>query len=88
MIWLNGKHLAANRKVRIMKKGDKVHWNWGKSEAEGVIEKKHEEPVEKKIKGTTVKRNASKDNPAYEIKMEKGKSVLKAESELEKGKKS
>jgi len=70
-----------------MKKGDKVHWNWGKSEAEGSIEKKHEEPVSKKIAGTTVKRNASKDNPAFEIKTDKGKKVLKAESELKKGKK-
>lgn len=69
-----------------MKKGDKVHWNWGKSEASGTIKERHLEPVEKTIKGTTVKRNASKDNPAYEIETAEGKKVLKSESELKKDK--
>jgi hypothetical protein len=68
-----------------MKKGDKVEWAWGKSEAEGKIEKKHTEPVTKTIKGAKVKRNASKDKPAYEIKQENGSKVLKSESELTKG---
>lgn len=68
-----------------MKKGDTVHWNWGKSEAEGKVVAKHTEPVEKKIKGSEVKRNASKDEPAYEIKQDKGTTVLKSESELKKG---
>ncbi len=69
-----------------MKKGDKVEWNWGKSTAKGTIEKKHEEPVKRTIKGTEVKRNATKENPAYEITMEDKKRVLKSESELEKKK--
>jgi hypothetical protein len=68
-----------------MKKGDKVHWAWGQSEAEGKIEKKHTEPVSKTIKGTTVKRKASKDEPAYEVKQENGNEVLKSESELKSG---
>ncbi|WP_345950942.1 DUF2945 domain-containing protein [Mucilaginibacter sp. PAMB04274] len=70
-----------------MKKGENVHWAWGKSEAEGKIEAKHTEPVKKKTKGTTVKRNASKDEPAYEIKQSNGTKVLKSESELKKGNK-
>ena len=70
-----------------MKKGDTVHWNWGKSEAEGKIVKKHTDPVEKTIKGAHVKRKASKDEPAYEIKQESGANVLKSESELKQGKK-
>jgi len=68
-----------------MKKGDTVHWNWGKGEGEGKVEQKFDKPVEKTIKGTKVKRKASKEEPAYEIKMEKGKRVLKSESELKKG---
>ncbi|TSD67783.1 DUF2945 domain-containing protein [Inquilinus sp. KBS0705] len=68
-----------------MKKGETVHWNFGKGEGEGKIEKKHTEPVNKTIKGSKVKRNASKDEPAYEIKMDKGKKVVKSESELKKG---
>jgi hypothetical protein len=65
-----------------MKKGEKVTWNWGKSEAEGKIVKKHDEPVTKTIKGTKVKRNATKDNPAYEIEQENGGKVLKSGSEI------
>ena len=68
-----------------MKKGDKVHWKWGKSEAEGKIVEKSEKPVTKKIKGTEVKRNASKEEPAYVIEQEKGNKVVKSESELTKG---
>ena len=70
-----------------MKKGETVHWNWGASEAEGKIVKKHTEPVKKTIKGAHVKRNASKDEPAYEIKQESGTKVLKSASEVKKGKK-
>ncbi len=36
-----------------MKKGDNVSWNWGKSEAEGKITKKHDEPVTKTINSLT-----------------------------------
>jgi len=71
-----------------MKKGEKVHWNYGKSEAEGKIKEEFEKPVTKKIKGTDVKRNASKDEPAYLIKQDNGNEVLKSESELKKGGKS
>ncbi|HEY0054383.1 MAG TPA: DUF2945 domain-containing protein [Pedobacter sp.] len=70
-----------------MKKGDTVHWNWGKSEAEGKVKEKFSEPVKKKIKGSEIKRNASKENPAYLIEQEKGTQVLKSEKELKKGKK-
>ena len=70
-----------------MRKGDKVHWNWGKSQAEGTIKEKSEKTVTKKIKGKDVKRKASKEEPAYLIKQENGNEVLKSESELEKGSK-
>jgi len=68
-----------------MKKGDTVHWNWGASEAEGKIVKKHTEPTSKTIKGAKVKRNSSKENPSFEIEQKNGAKVLKAESELKKG---
>ncbi|TFF38875.1 hypervirulence associated TUDOR domain-containing protein [Mucilaginibacter psychrotolerans] len=68
-----------------MKKGDTVHRQWGASEAEGEIEKKHTETVTKTIKGTKVKRKATADKPAYEIKQADGSKVLKSESELKKG---
>lgn len=67
-----------------MKKGDKVEWNWGKSKAEGAIVKEYDKPVTKTIKGAKVKRNATKDEPAYEIEQENGSKVIKSESELKK----
>jgi hypothetical protein len=70
-----------------MKKGETVHWNWGKSEAEGKVKEKFSEPVQKKIKGSEIKRNASKENPAYLIEQDNGNEVLKSEKELKKGKK-
>ena len=70
-----------------MKKGENVNWKYGKSEAEGKVEEKFTKPVEKKIKGSEIKRNASEEEPAYLIKQENGNKVLKSESELEKGKK-
>jgi len=67
-----------------MKKGDEVHWKWGKYEAQGKIVEKHTEPTEETIKGSKVKRNASKKAPAYDIKQKDGSRVLKSESELKK----
>ena len=69
-----------------MKTGETVHWNWGKSEAEGKINEKFTNAVKKKIKGTEVKRNASKENPAYLIEQQIGSKVLKSEKELKPGK--
>ena len=70
-----------------MKKDEKVSWKWGQHEAEGKVEQKFEKPVEKKIKGTAVKRKASKEEPAYLVKQDNGNKVLKSESELSKGSK-
>ena len=70
-----------------MKIGEAVHWKWGKSEAEGKVKQKFTNSVIKKIKGTSVKRNASKEEPAYLIKQNNGSEVLKSETELKKGKK-
>ena len=68
-----------------MRKGDKVHWNWGKSQAEGTIKEKSEKTITKKIKGKEVKRIASKEELAYVIQQNSGTEVVKSESELKKG---
>ena len=70
-----------------MKKGDTVHWEWGKGEAEGKIVQKHEKTVAKNIKGSEVKRKASKEEPAYTIEQKDGGKVVKSQSELKEGKK-
>ncbi|MBP0439273.1 DUF2945 domain-containing protein [Tianweitania sediminis] len=65
-------------------KGSKVEWNWGGSKAEGEVAEKFTKPVQRTIKGTKVKRNASKDEPAFLVKQEDGDRVLKSGSELHK----
>jgi hypothetical protein len=67
----------------IHKKGSKVFWKWGKGKISGIIEEIYVEPVEKEIKNSFIKRNATKDNPAYFIKEENQNIyVLKLHSEL------
>ena len=65
-----------------VKTGDDVTYTWGKGTVSGAVTKVHTTDVEKTIKGNTVKREASKDEPAVEIKTAKGKTVLKSVSEV------
>jgi len=65
-------------------KGDKVKWKWGQGVAEGVVDKTYTESTTRKIEGSEVTRNGSKDNKALYIKQEDGGRVLKLESEVEK----
>lgn len=67
-----------------MSKNNKVIWSWGKGQAEGEIVQSFTDHVAKKIKGSTIKKKASKDNPAYLIKQENGNKVLKLQSEIAK----
>lgn len=64
--------------------GDKVTWNWGNGTASGRIVEKYVSEVEKTLKGTSVKRNASEDDPAYLIEQDDGDQVLKSGTELTK----
>ncbi|WP_194776273.1 hypervirulence associated TUDOR domain-containing protein [Pararhodonellum marinum] len=65
-------------------KGDKVKWKWGKGYAEGEVEKTYTTSTTRKIKGSEVTRNGSKDDKALYIKQKDGDAVLKLESEVEK----
>ena len=65
-----------------VKKGDDVEWTWGRGKAEGEVVQVHTEDVAKTIKGKTIKRHASKDEPAAEVKTAKGAIALKSASEL------
>ena len=64
--------------------GSKVEWDWGKGTATGKVAESFSDPVERTIKGATVKRNADTENPAYLIEQEDGDRVLKSHSELRK----
>ncbi|HJD67206.1 MAG TPA: DUF2945 domain-containing protein [Rickettsia endosymbiont of Bembidion lapponicum] len=48
----------------------------------GTVQKVYYDPIIKKIKDKEIKRNASEQNPAYYIKGDNDKHVLKLHSEL------
>lgn len=64
--------------------GTKVKWKWGSGWGTGKVTEVFTEDVEKTIAGTSVKRNASSDQPAYLIQQSDGDEVLKSHSEVEK----
>lgn len=64
--------------------GTLVEWDWGSGSAKGKVDEKFTEDVTRTIKGTEVKRNATKDDPAYLVKQSDGDVVLKSGSELRK----
>ena len=64
--------------------GDKVKWDWGNGSATGKIVSLFEKKTTRKIKGSEVTRNGSKDDPALYIEQDDGDNVLKLASEVEK----
>lgn len=64
--------------------GDSVKWNWGDGEASGTVQSVFPEKTTRKIKGTEVTRNGTKDDPALYIEQDDGDNVLKLASEVEK----
>lgn len=66
------------------RKGTRVSWKWGAHRAEGKVAESFTEDVERTIKGETVKRKASKAEPAYLVEQEDGGRALKSHSELTK----
>jgi len=71
-------------RMTTYRKGTKVSWKWGNGKGEGKVAESFTENVERKIDGSTIKRKASKDEPAYLIEQEDGGKVLKSHSELDK----
>jgi hypothetical protein len=65
-----------------IRKGSKVEWKWGASKAFGKVVETFHEDVDRKIDGKSIKRKASKDEPAYLIEQEDGQKVLKSASEV------
>jgi hypothetical protein len=63
-------------------KGQEVKWNWAGNDAYGKVSEKFERAVQRTLKGTKVKKNGSKENPAYLIEQDDGDQVLKLASEL------
>ncbi|MGI9155730.1 MAG: DUF2945 domain-containing protein [Marmoricola sp.] len=63
--------------------GSKVSWSWGNGTGEGKVTELRHEKVERTLKGSTVTRNGTDDNPALVIEQDDGSVVLKLRSEVE-----
>jgi len=64
--------------------GDKVEWDWGNGTASGTVQSTFAEKTTRKIKGSEVTRNGTKEDPAVYIEQSDGDNVLKLASELRK----
>ncbi len=63
--------------------GTQVSWSWGNGTATGKVSAVHREKVTRTIKGSTITRDGSADDPAYEIEQDDETLVLKLRSEVE-----
>ncbi|WP_174286509.1 DUF2945 domain-containing protein [Sphingomonas bacterium] len=71
--------------ANAFRKGEKVNWHWGSGTAAGKVEERFDRRVQRTIKGSTIVKNGTTDNPAYLVVQEDGGQVLKRGSELSKG---
>jgi hypothetical protein len=68
--------------MKGLRKGSDVVWIWGAHEARGKIVERFTSDVRRKIGGKTIKRGASKEDPAFLIKQSDDDIVLKSSSEI------
>ena len=66
-----------------MRKGTSVTWKYGTGRATGKIEQTFKESVTRQIKGVSITRHGTADNPAFLIVQASGERVLKLKSELQ-----
>ncbi len=65
-----------------VKKGDAVEYTYGKGKVEATVTQVKPSETVKTIKGKTIKRKGSKDDPAVEVMTSKGGKALKSASEI------
>ena len=65
-----------------LENGTHVSWAWGAHRAEGIVAQKFVKRVKRTIKGKTIVRNASAEEPAYLVRQTDGNRALKSQSEL------
>ncbi len=67
----------------MIRKGTTVEWEWGTGKAKGEVKEIYNSEIEKKIKGSNIKRKGTESDPAYLIETEDGDEVLKLKSEVQ-----
>lgn len=65
-----------------LRTGSKVEWKWGSGKGAGKIVEIFHDDVDRTIEGKSIRRKASKEDPAYLIEQENGQTVLKGKSEV------
>lgn len=76
----NSKKNTAN----LFKIDDPVTWKWMGRTIKGKVIEIYFKPISKIIKGKSIKRNGSDENPAYLVLSEANNEALKLQSELSK----
>ena len=67
-----------------LSKNSKVTWQWLGRPIQGIVKEVYDHKVTRKIKGSTITRNGTKENPAYLVESEAGNLALKLGTELQK----
>ncbi len=62
--------------------GSKVQWKWLGGKIDGVVREVHTQKLSRVIKGKTIRRNGSEENPAYVVESDAGNLALKLGTEL------
>ena len=65
---------------KTFSKGTAVSWPWGRGQGKGKIKESYDHTVHKQIKGATITRQGTADNPAYLIEQANGNHVLNSMS--------
>lgn len=68
--------------MKSFKKKDQVYWKWLGRKINGKVIEVYFESITKTIKGKNIKRNGSKECPAYLVEAESGNLALKLQTEL------
>ena len=71
-----------NQHTSIFSLNSVVQWKWMGRVIHGTVKETYTETVTKVIKGKTIKRKGSQENPAYLVESEAGNFALKLHSEL------
>lgn len=75
--------LKMKNALKVYSIGSAVQWKWMGRYISGTVRDIFTEPVSKLIKGKTIKRNGSTENPAYLVESSQGNLALKLHTELE-----
>jgi hypothetical protein len=70
------------KEKKFFRIGENVQWKWLGNFILGTVEEIHFDRLEKTIKGKSIVRKGTKENPAYVVKSKVGNYALKLHSEL------